>query len=331
MKFHLQRGDYVRIYRLLLALLLFSGSLTYPAIAETDFIFQPQIRYNIGKTDYTLKFTDGTAFYKSKLEFPTDALLLGQTIGLAVYDSIGRTWQYKLTGFTNLNDRLGTMTDSDWIGGSPALMTLFSYTESGVKKKHLIWEAEVSRRVLVFTKASLELNFGYRYQRMATDIYGITGWQIDITDSNLTRYDLDYEGHFLYYRVTYNMPYVGGTYLARLSKAMSADLEAAAGPVFASDYDDHFSRNKFSTAEGTGFGSLASATVDVFPVREQRFKISFFGEFEYFYVPAKQRQEWYGDDPVTPDQDDTGRVISNINYEFRNWQLNFGLRLELVF
>jgi len=299
--------------------------------AETDIIYRPEFKYNLGYTDYTLKVSNGSVYVRSTLEFPTDAALFGQTLGVAVSDLDGPLWEFTLTGFLNLNQRGGTMTDSDWSGSSPALMTLFSYTESSVAKNHLIWEAEVSRRILTFTRASLEINAGYRFHRMSTDIFGVEGWQLVDDGTGITRYDFNQDGHFLYYRVTYNMPYVGANYDLSLDSDLNLGFEADLAAVFASDYDDHFARYKFSKAEGLGGAVLTSAAIELFPTRTNRFKLSLFGEFDYIYVPASQRQEWYGDDPASEDFDDTGRVISNIDYEFDSWQFNAGFRIHLLF
>lgn len=315
--------------------------------AENAFSLKPKIYYNIGTSNYTLKAAESSGtIYKSTLEFPTDAVMAGGSAVYSIYESLSEVassdristmtgynhplWQFTLSAYINLSNKGGTMKDSDWYGTSLNSMVKFSYTESSVKKTITFLELRGSRQFKAFNNSVLSAFAGFRYQEMTQDIYGVEGWQIDISDPGLPRTDFDLDGHFLYYNVKYNIPYAGLEYSLKSEKGSELNLSAAGAIVIASDYDDHFERNKFSEGEGTGWGALSSVEYSVFANKSRRVKFSFFGEFDYYFVPAQQRQEWYGDDPAS-DGDETGQVFSGINYEFESWHINFGIKTILMF
>ncbi len=326
------RRDYIMKLRnrLFSAITLIFGLSSF-ASAQPQFYAEPVLYYGLGTSSYTLEVMDATAKAKSKLEFPYDAAMAGISGGWITHDGEGDIWRVSFTWQTNLVSESGKMKDYDWYNAIRYPYFLFSYTESEVNKRINNLELRVARRISTYKRGSVHLLGGLRYIHMTQDIYGLKGWQIDINDEALPRYELDLEGHFLYYKVTYIVPYGGIALLRDFGKQVSLNLNIAVAYVSASDYDDHLERNKIAEGKGTGAGLISAVELEYFLPKSDHVVVTLFGDFDYFRAFGTQRQEWYGDDPISPDVDDTGRVIDGIDYEFSSWRLNFGLKIAVLF
>jgi hypothetical protein len=102
--------------------------------------------------------------------------------------------------------------------------------------------------------------------------------------------------------------------------------------VFASDFDDHLLRNKTAVADVIGGGGETDLNIRWFfgSSTQSRSFLEFSMSFLYLLAEGDQTQAWYGDDPVSED-DDTGKVITGIPHEVESLQGNIGLRLGLRF
>ncbi len=104
--------------------------------------------------------------------------------------------------------------------------------------------------------------------------------------------------------------------------------------VFASDVDDHILRNKISKASGTGPGFYSSIEFNLIINPENpglKPFISLGADFSILSVSSGQTQSWYGDDPISDDEDETGQVKENIPHKFTGLQLTLGLQVGLAF
>ncbi len=186
---------------------------------------------------------------------------------------------------------------------------MFSYTESdvegnliGVRPSRWLENLERSRLQSV-------LSAGYRFLYIHQDVFGYSGWQVDI-------YDMDNDGddeertvqyqsdslHVLEYWILYNMPSAGLTFEFAPSDVFRASLTALYTMVFVYDYDDHILRSKESTAFGVGHGFATSLSLRFAPkaagfgaAGSGRIYFEIEGEYAWNRTDARQRQYWYGD------------------------------------
>jgi len=277
----------------------------------------PQISHNFGYTEYIMDIsilTDSGLFeLKSELEFPLDVVMAGVTVGL--YSNAEALYAWSIEGgyFINLDDPGGVMKDHDWmtlVWGQEA--EKFSYTESRVEMKSTLVTAEASLRVAHGRSFDLDLWGGFRYQKIEQDVIGYDGWQLD---TNLVRHELSGTEPAIFYRVVYKSPHFGLRSNIRLGRHTSIGAKAAFALVWTSDYDDHLLRFKDAAADITGRGFISGLSLrhrlPYISGRAQPF-FELVGGFIYFHASGSQTQYWYGDDPVTEDND-TGTIISGVS------------------
>jgi len=308
---------------------------TLMAQSKVKFTVTPQLSQNFGLTEYimdiSLPYNEGIYVLKSQLEFPLDVVMAGVTVGLHSTRDTLYAWSLEGGYFSNIDNPGGVMKDHDWETDTTTWrVEKFSYTESRAEMKSTLITVEGYLRVLQRQHFGLDLWGGFRYQKIEQDIIGYDGWQID---TNGVRHTVSGIEKGIYYKVTYKSPHLGLRSNIRLRHHTVISAKAAFALVWASDFDDHLLRNKTATADITGKGFISGVSIRHQMPRTGKIQPFFelASEFAYHHASGIQTQSWYGDDPITPDVDDTGTILLGIPHEINSRQVSVGLRLGLGF
>jgi len=300
----------------------------------------PEFGYNIGVTDYFMDIPAGVVDdrevrLKSKLEFPLGAIAAGGRFGIEKNDDFGLDLSADAGVYFDFNDPSGKMVDDDWLAVENSADFKFSHTKSDVEMDYLRIDVNAQKRFLSLNKSGLYITAGYIYERIEQDIFGYDGWQIDLNDPDLERqYIFNESIHALYYWVIYHMPSVGVNYRLNLSSISNLTINTSGMWVFVEDFDDHLLRNKTAVADGSGPGIKLGLNYRLQPGQQaQKMKLffDFGGQYLYTSIDTDQTQSWYGDDPATPGQNETGQSFSGIPHEISLSQLNLFIRVGFAF
>ncbi len=321
--------------RLLLAVTL-TLLIGHSAFAQRKFSFtlDPSVSQNFGYTEYVMDivtYSDtGLVVLGSKLEFPLDVVMAGVRFGMQPMEDSTDAWRVEGGIFTNIDDPDKIMKDTDWKKKRTNLVVDDSYTESRTEMTSLLLTLEATKCVIHRPNVDLALWAGFRYHRVNQDIFGWDGWSID---SNLVMHKQSGAEKGISYRVTYKLPHIGLRSNIRYGQWASVEIKAAYAPVFVSDHDDHLLRHKIGTSSISGNGIISGASIHVSPTSTTTPKLLFcvVSNFAYFHASGSQKQSWYGDDPITPDKDDTGTVVPGIPHEINSLQVSVGLEVGLTF
>ena len=321
-------------------LLLLIPAQGVPAAEETpdgqavEITVTAQLLQLSGYTQYEMDWrgmTDtGLVVLGSRLEFPVDVTMAGCQVRLLMTTKGGNVWWLQGSVFANLDDPEKVMKDTDWSKVRSNLVMDDSYTESPVEMKSILMTLEGGRRLLQRGHVNLSVWGGLRYQHIKQDITGWDGWYLD---SNLVRHDWRGTLHGIVYKVTHIQPHLGLLADVASNGDISLELRVAYAPVITSDYDDHVLRNKIAEASLTGHGFISGARIrwsfSNGPGLRPTLELS--GDYIYLHASGSQEQTWYGDDPMTPEDDDTGYKVSGVTHEISSQQVSIGLSLGLVF
>jgi len=294
--------------------------------------FKPYFGLNSGKTDYTmdLKYPDGgfTYFLKSQLEFPLDQTMVGGEVELKLQPGTQREWAFAVGFCTHANDPSGIMYDHDWTNYPSRIYEKVSYTESDAKGKNYILMVALDKLMLIGNKGSISLSGGFKYQKIEQDIYGLKGWQLDL-DGVKFEFDIP-DVHGLFYEITYKLPNAGFRINYFLNQKLSFNSRIAYTRALITDFDDHLLRFKTTESEITGNGLLADfgLRMDFGNIPGRGLFIEFDGDFTYIKASGTSTQSWYGDDPLS-EEDDTGQILTGIPHEISTTQFRIGLVLGL--
>jgi hypothetical protein len=254
--------------------------------------------------------------FESELEFPLDTFMAGVDLSLSGEFLTNTLWSVNLDLRKNLNDPSSSMTDKDRIGIPAQRVTLtFISTESEAELSAIVVDVNVMLGLIGHPSFTLGGMLGYRYQDFDFEILGVKGWQLD---EYLERVYFDeFRGiNVLDYDVTYHMPYIGlvGELKAPPKLALSGRI-AYSPETRAEDRDDHILRNKLATSDCDGTSMIASIEGIWFlsePGQGLLWQVVLGGEIVKIDTDGDQDQSWYGDDPVSP-EDDTGLRFEGID------------------
>jgi hypothetical protein len=323
--------------------ILLSALLCQPLIAgdTIHFSFAPKLDIGFGHTTYTMDNVYGTdstgaivAIIKSELKFPLDAVYAGVKGEMFSETAGRRDWFADASYSINISDPRGVMTDGDWITPIGGVAFQWSHTESDMEFKYNAFAIHAGYRFYSWEKANTFAVIGYKYQKIVQDNINITGWQYDFRYDPPPKNSIDTVVYALHYKAVYHEPSVGILYNMQFNRKVNFDMSLGYMHVFASDVDDHILRNKISDASGTGPGFYSSVELNCrFGSQQARIKpfINVNAEFNYLHVSTSQTQRWYGDDPITEGEDDTGHVEKNIPHKFTSMLLFVGIRAGLAF
>jgi hypothetical protein len=275
--------------------------------------------YEISVCEYIPDY-ELTACAESELEFPLDVWRADLNLGLEGTISGRAPWRAEIAIGTNIGDPAGKMLDSDRISIPDwGVSETFSYTESTAEADVLV--LDLSGRIAFFARPRLRLEavLGYAYEDFSYEIFGVEGWQLDL-ESGERIYFSEFHGvNVLDYDITYNVPYLGMSMRSLPSRSLTIDAEILYSPrASAEDRDDHILRNKTAESDCDGSAYMGSVEVTWKPQRYGgglRWYLGAGFDLTHIATDGAQTQRWYGDDPVDPDHDETGLVVSGIDTE----------------
>ena len=324
--------------------------ITEPSFAEknVEFTLEPFISHNFGHTEYIMYYriptVEGIYLVKSELEFPLDVIMAGAQIGLRSTKNALHAWSIRGGYFTNVADPGGIMKDHDWetvwrlVGQDTAIywgeVEKFSYTESDVAMRSTQLSVEGFLRVLHKRGFGLDLWGGFRYQKISQDILGYDGWQLQRdSDGGARKINVAGTEPAIDYWISYKSPFIGLRSSVRLATPVDLETKAAFAPVWISDFDDHLLRHKIGTASITGSGVLSGVSLILhLPGNASVHPLAVVtSDITYFHASGNQTQEWYGDDPASPNDDDTGTILPGVPHKINTFQFNVGLRVGFAF
>lgn len=307
---------------------------------------------SLGRTNYDLEFLDPDvpgAGGASRLEFPLDGLGAGAGLAAERVRDGRADWIVRAEVATNLTDPSGQMADYDWFTQDGFPDAPFSYTESPAEVRFLQAALQAQRRVGALGPFGIYLAAGYRFQWAWQEIVGYRGWQYvwneNIGGPSVVPPYPDVEGGYelvgvvstekaLTYSITYHIPMVGMA--ARLEPLPGLSLDLLAGFLLplARDVDDHLLRNKESTGTGFGVGYQVGLGVRYLfsgRVRGPALYIGLEAGLLGLYAPGTQVQEWYADDPTTPEVETGGERIDDLYHLFTSTQARIRLAAGVAF
>jgi hypothetical protein len=303
--------------------------ITYANDNTHGFYINPAAYYSYGYIDYTINLPGADTSFRSELEFPLRSFNSGVEFGYYLNNGDRPNWEFYTALYRHMSNTDEPMKDHDWFSENEEIYQKFSYTESDIMIKNTVVNFGIRKNLLSIGDGNLNITAGYRYQEVRQRIFGIRGWQININDANPTRIDINEGGEFLYYLMQYKSPFIGFEIRQDILNRFKINFLINYLRVFSSDYDDHLARNKILTAEGSGHGLRSEFDIGLNLSNSdavRKFHLGIIGSLFIAEISTDQSQRWYGDDPISP-QDDTGTVIDGIDYKTKTLQYGIGLRL----
>jgi outer membrane protease len=328
---NLPQGDSMKISVANMASLIFVLTICGSAVGGTDIQASFGTERMFGHTTYHIKFINfipeigSDVKSDSELEFPLDMFLLSGSVELEGTLKSGEPWGVKLATSKNINHPNGYMKDSDWITvPGYNFNTQFSYTESDAQLNALLICLEGHLGLVRKVNLAVDLLGGYEYQDFSFEILGVRGWQ-GFNLSERVYFDAYPDTTVLDYDITYHIPYLGAFASFQVSPRVNLEARGIISPrARATDHDDHLLRLK--TADSKCNGWALKGGVDLrwvifgTPAQSDWFLGLGFG-YTKISTKGSQTQTWYGDDPASPEIDDTGGKVTGINQKITSKQM----------
>jgi hypothetical protein len=307
------------------------------AASSVKLTLKPSVGMMSGYTKYVMdirgQFESGEiGSIKSELEFPLDVTVVGFQFGIGPAPHIHNDWGIDVSYATSQGDPSGLMLDSDWMyDPSPGgINGQFSYTESHTSMDATFWSIQARKSIHWQESFAIGVTAEYRHQKIYQEVLDLAGWQ---KDGSGQLYEVTYDGLAGTYEVKYNL-IAGGFYSTiQIGGRGSFSTRLLGARVSSSDTDNHVLRNKRSNSHGTGAAIIGGATARV-NLRSRTARIVPFvqaeGEFLSLSVRTSELQYWYGDDPVT-EEDDTGSSLDAIPHHLTSRQYQLRLALGISF
>jgi hypothetical protein len=297
--------------------------------AQTWLELGPAAGASVGNTTYQLDLYDGGLGIVSQLEFPVDAYHAGGEAGVSMGDL--RVHGAFHAAFT---DPRRLMKDHDWlkIVNGPGLK--WSYTESPVEHTEYLAAVHFAYRLFRIGAHEIWASAGYRYQYVYQEIIGYEGWQFDLETYQGVEFSAD-DVLAGVYRIHLHQPMVGLGYGFVPVPGVELRSELSYILLLERDYDNHVLRNKESSSFGAGNGVSGRLSVSIAPFRvgATRPFLRVSGDGLFGVVSTTSTQRWYGDDPATPNEDDTGSVARDLPHTVYTMQasatVTLGVRIRL--
>ncbi|MFH1699762.1 MAG: omptin family outer membrane protease [Candidatus Zixiibacteriota bacterium] len=291
-------------------------------------------RKTSGSTLLHLSFTERFSYFyiddltqiDSEIEYPLDTYMGGGHLSFIGKLKGDLKWLLNLSYFTNLKDPTKPALDSDWLKSlTYDFDEKFSYTESDNTLKATDIDINVAFNLANKPKFTISAAAGYMYQKFSFKAFGIDGWYLTYEND---QYDSVYYQEYndtlvLINKYTYHIPYLALQSQIRAINPINLNLNLGFSPLtFGRDFDDHVLRKK--TGEGTCSGATLILSGDIeWPFWKRQNGSDFSINLGYRYLSistsGEQRQEFYGDDPGTSD-DETGLFLRGIDYDLKSSQ-----------
>lgn len=327
---------YVKLTVLLLIAFCFFGSAVGAVDVGLDFKTQKMFGHTTFRIEFTEFFPPAGSYLKweSELEFPLDVFLVGAEMRIKGKLKTGELWSVNLGASRSVNDPSGYVKDSDWIGlPEYKLREKISFTESDAELKALLVYVEGRFGLVTKPNFVLELLGGYEFRDFSFEVFGIRGWQWFGKDT--VYFDTLQETNVGDYDVTYHILYGGiGAYFKILPR-LSLEAKGSLSPrVIAKDHDDHILRNKTGDGDCSGKAFKLGTNLRWIIFETPNKSNWFLGlGFDFMKIDTKgtQKQYWYGDDPASPDEDDTGMRVTGIREKIKSNQITIQAQIGYEF
>lgn len=307
------------------------------AVPSVKLTLKPSVGMMSGYTKYVMdirgRFENGEiGSLKSELEFPLEVTVVGFQFGIGPASHIRNDWGVDVAYATSTGDPTELMLDSDWMyDPSPGgINGQFSYTESHSSMDGTFWSVQARKSIHWQESFAIGVTAEYRHQRIYQEVLDLAGWQ---KDGSGQLYELTYEGLAGTYEVKYNL-IAGGFYSTiHIGGRGSFSTRLLGARVSSSDKDNHVLRNKRSNSRGTGAAIIGGATARMNLSNSAKPIVPFVqGEAEFLSLSVRtsELQYWYGDDPVT-EEDDTGSSLNAIPHHLTSRQYQLRLALGISF
>jgi len=261
-----------------------------------------------GENSYKTSFDGG----HSLLKWPIDV----KTVGVQFVAAADRTFEVELGLFTKpWNYSNGKMKDYDYLDESKYINRaphdgVDIYSASKVDSRAMIFQGRGRIFPLQRKLFSAGFSAGYEYQEFDyhaydTSQYGYGPWS-DRTGSAT--------GLVSQYFLQYAIYSLGLTFRSNIDDVFIFTLDASYLPyVTASDEDDHLRRSRTSLSDTRGNGYQAEIK-GLFKVYKNLY-LSSRVNVRTIHTNGHQDQYWYGDDPNTPNFDDTGSSFRGLGVD----------------
>lgn len=314
-----------------------------PSLHDLIVRLAPVGRMESGHTTYQITFPWGPYFGNSRLDYPLDGYSAGVRASALTQPFGASEWQLgaDLEVAKNMSDPRHDMTDSDWVSVSESgsasqdeYRLVISATTSASRSSNWDISSSVSLTCPVGRMLRAGALLGYRYLRLQSDLYGVTGWQDTSWNRDLVFFDELHETRVLQYTVSYKLPMVGLVLLSESSEGLTLQARGAYLPgATADDQDVHSLRNKRSdcSAGGSGWQWDGEAAVRLATLANGA-TIELAGRYQYLKVntTGSQTQTYFGDDPGI-DGDQTGWTSDGIDDQLSIRRQSIGLSLAYTF
>jgi len=284
-----------------------------PNAAKAEVWVKPEVGFQTGATDFelTLEQTNGSRDVKvrSLLEWPVNFWLAGLAAGTSFKAGGSNRWLLEGRLLTNLGNAYGKMEDSDWISSRSENVpeTLFAYTKSKTESFALLGDLTFGYRFdRVLESLSIDLLVGSRQEYYSMTALGAKGEYLN-AEGEFDPVDISEDIDAADYRVLHLLPFVGSRLLFAPNETFRALLEARVHALMSYSHDDHLLRKKdaFGSAYGAGFSASIAPELHI----AGPLSIGLSAEFYYLdSFTGVLEQEFYGDDPATPDNEKEGTV-----------------------
>lgn len=336
-------------------LLVVIFALSASAEKKIKFTVEPSVVYGFGKTEYIMEYTEvvvidsfgnqAIQYNKSQLEFPLDVVTGGVNLILEPADGSG-LWSASVGLYTNINSPGDMMKDHDWESLTGFYdLTKWGYTESEPDMSSLVFNVQVTRKLLTIGKSSASLLVGYRYQKIEQDEIGYEGWYLvrDTAEIGWTDEVLQVSSTepSLSYRITYKQPQFGLLYHVDALAGLTMDIKAAYTPVFFNDKDDHLLRNFYTIGDGDGKGFTGAFNLRYFLKNNPLGKRTYLGltaNLTTLNATGQTVYTYYHDVTVYDEEEEEevvviakGTTFGGIPHEVNSTQYGIGLSFGMTF
>jgi hypothetical protein len=299
-------------------------------------------RYGLMGTAYDLyAYEESGDAILSRLEFPEDGVSGSVRLGLIRLQEGRESWDLRAGASYRLTQPAGVLADYDWFQEVGRLPILWSYTESSVTSLGLDAELLFSWHPGGKVYKGLFLQTGYVLHHLDQTGHGYEGWQSNLMNgvfaddsiSNVTvEYHYDDPDAIRYVQTTHGLV-LGSMIRIPVLPVLGLELSGAYLPSWVSDQDDHLIRKKITQSQGLGHGWRVGAAFELKPFRAPGYQpfLRMEAGIEGLWMTATTSQRWYGDDPFTQPEVDTGKELGPMKHTVTSLRGSIGMLLGVAF
>ena len=308
---------------------VFASLMLWTSLSEAETSIGPVLTRGYGTTLFRIKMVipttgseplpDNTDLVgQSELEYPLDVQLVGFRLRQEFQNGRGKAVGLSFSAWTNYTDPNNSMVDSDWFGSkvqsgtaTSTVLFKFSRTESETKLKWHGGEAgmDLGRYTLLGNPVSYGASL--RVDAFSMDMLGVRGWQRAPDQPPITLDTLSGQ-LVLTYALIRVIPRIYADMVLFERKWVTWNSLLSLSPAtMAWDHDDHVLRRKSSDTFAFGF-ELGYSLGFAFHLNS-RMDLAIASDLYWSWTRGKMDQRFYGDDPFTDSEDETGLRIDDVD------------------